>query len=190
VFIGSSNIGDGAGRQIWDMKYGNLRGDRRNVVKLNGTYMLPWKATTGAFWIFQSGQPYQLESVLPYRSLTGSGTDYTRYAEPAGTRRTPLHHQLDWNYTQNFPIGRGMNLQIAADVFNVYNKQTGYDYEDRVGTLGFTTRTDVPTVAIPASIPQSVRDNLKLDPNARINAPYATSFYAPRRFQLSARLQF
>ena len=29
IFIGSSNIGDGAGRQLWNMKYGNLRGDRR-----------------------------------------------------------------------------------------------------------------------------------------------------------------
>ena len=34
IFIGSSNIGDGAGRQLWDFKYGDLRGDRRNVVKM------------------------------------------------------------------------------------------------------------------------------------------------------------
>ncbi len=190
VFIGSSNIGDGAGRQIWDMKYGNLRGDRRNVVKLSGTYALPWRATTGAFWVFQSGQPYQIESVLPYRALTGSTSDYTRYAEPAGSRMTPSHHQLDMNYTQNIPLKRGIKLQLVADIFNVYNKQTGYNYEDRVTTLGFTTDTTVPTIPIPASIPQSVRDNLKLDPNARVNAPYATSFYAPRRFQLAARVQF
>src|SRR5204863_1472778 len=74
IFIGSSNIGDGAGRQLWDNKYGDLRGDRRNNLKLNSTYTLPWHATTGAFFSYQSGQPYQLESVLPYRALTGSAS--------------------------------------------------------------------------------------------------------------------
>ena len=48
IFIGSSNIGDGPGRQLWNFKYGNLRGDRRNQVKLNATYNLPWRATVGA----------------------------------------------------------------------------------------------------------------------------------------------
>jgi hypothetical protein len=190
IFIGSSNIGDGPGRQLWDFKYGNLRGDRRNLVKVNGTYALPWRATTGAFVYYQSGQPYQLESVLPYRAFTTSSSETNRYAEPAGSRRSPAHHQLDWNYTQNFPMTRGINLQLVADVFNVFDKQTPYDYETRVQTLGFTTRTDVPTVPIPASIPQSVLTALKVDPNARVNAPYPNTHYAPRRIQLTARIQF
>ncbi|HYU26295.1 MAG TPA: carboxypeptidase-like regulatory domain-containing protein, partial [Thermoanaerobaculia bacterium] len=190
IFIGSSNIGDGAGRQLWDFKYGDLRGDRRHLLKLNGTYTLPWHATTGAFWYYQSGQPYQLESVLPYRALTGSTSDTNRYAEPAGSRLSPSHHQLDLNYTQSFPLTHNVNLQLVADVFNIFDKQTGYNFETRVGTLGFTTRTDVPTVPIPDSIPQSVRDTLKLDPAARVNAPYPNSYYPPRRYQLSARIQF
>src|SRR5262249_7248474 len=33
TFIGSSNIGDGAGRQLWNFKYGTLRGDRPYLVK-------------------------------------------------------------------------------------------------------------------------------------------------------------
>jgi hypothetical protein len=190
IFIGSSNIGDGAGRQIWDHRYGNLRGDRRNVLKLDGTYAMPWNATAGAFWVYQSGQPYQLESVLPYRALTGSTSDTARYAEPAGIRKSPAHHNLDLKYTQTIPLRHGVNLQLIGDIFNVYNKQTGYNYETRITTLGFTTRTDVPTVEIPATISQSVRDSLKLDPAARINAPYPNSYYAPRRFQLAARINF
>jgi hypothetical protein len=188
-FIGSSNIADGAGRQLWDFKYGDLRGDRRNLVKLYGTYFLPWKATTGAFLLYQSGQPYQLESVLPYRPLTGSVVDTNRYAEPAGTRKTPSHHQFDLNYTQNIPIPRGVNLQIAVDVFNVLNKQTGSDYEERIGTLGLTTRTDIATIERPASIPASVLPR-GTDPNARVIAPFPNRFYAPRRFQVAARVQF
>lgn len=190
IFIGSSNIGDGAGRQLWDMKYGNLRGDRRNVVKVRATYLLPWHATAGAFGVYQSGQPYQLESVLPYRPLTGSTSDVNRYAEPAGSRTSPSYYDVDLNYTQNFPLTRGMNLQFALDVFNLTDNQEGYNYETRIGVLGFTTRTDIKTVAIPSSIPQSVLTNLKVDPNARIRAPYPNSFYAPRRYQVAVRLQF
>jgi Carboxypeptidase regulatory-like domain len=199
VFIGSSNLGDGPGRQLWDMKYGDLRGDRRNLVKLNGTYTLPWHATTGLFWFYQSGQPYNLESVLPYRSLTGSTSDFIRNAEPAGSRRTPGHHQLDLNYTQSIPLTRGINLQLVANVFNVFDKQTGYNFEDRIGTLGFinvTQRPDVAVVAIPDSIPDSVLKPI-LSPNAPFNradwavaAPHASTNYNPRSFQLAARIQF
>ncbi|HMJ84392.1 MAG TPA: hypothetical protein VK504_14530, partial [Vicinamibacterales bacterium] len=207
IFIGSSNIGDAAGRQLWDNKYGDLRGDRRHNLKLNGTYRLPWNATTGAFALYQSGQPYQLESVLPYRQFTTSASDTNRYAEPAGRRRTPSHHQLDWNYTQNFRLPRGMNLQFAADIFNVLDKQTGYNFETRIGTgtaaslnaLGFVNiaqNPDTPTVPIPVTISDAVLKPL-LSPNATFNrsdwavrAPFARSFYAPRRFQITARVQF
>jgi hypothetical protein len=190
IFIGSSNIGDGPGRQLWNFKYGDLRGDRRHQLKMRGVYRLPWMATAGAFGVYQSGQPYQLESVLPYRPLTGSTSDTNRYAEPAGTRRSPDSYTLDMNYTQNLPLVRGINLQLALDVFNVTDNQVGYNYETRIGVLGFTTRTDVPTVAIPSSIPLSVLQQQKIDPNARVNAPYAKSFYAPRRYQIAARIQF
>ena len=175
---------------MWDFKYGDLRGDRRNVFKINGAYDLPWRANVGAFALYQSGQPYQLESVLPYRPLTGSTSDTARYAEPAGRRRSPAHHQLDLKYTQNVFTFRGANLQLIADLFNVYDKQTGYNYETRIGQLGFTTSTSEPTVEIPSSIPASVLAGLNLAPGSRVRAPYATSFYAPRRFQIMARVQF
>jgi len=209
VFIGSSNIGDGPGRQLWNLKYGDLRGDRRHNLKLNGTYQLPWQATTGAFFLYQSGQPHQLESVLAYQQCKTSESDTNRYAEPAGARVSPSHHQTDWNYTQNFPLPRGINLQFAADVFNVFNRQTGYNYETRIGTsavgsrsaLGFVNiRTDTTTATVP--IPVSITDDQVAKivmPNNiagfnradwAVRAPFAQSNYAPRRFQITARIQF
>jgi hypothetical protein len=207
IFIGSSNMGDGAGRQIWDFKYGDLRGDRRNVFKINTGYDLPWRATVGAFGVYQSGQPYQLESVLPYRPLTGSTSDTNRYAEPAGRRRSPAHHQLDLKYTQNVFSWRRATLQVIADVFNVYDKQTGYNYETRVGTLTIRQVAGTPvsgslytgeTVPIPTSIGDAaLRTQLGIAPTASFDrnnyaivAPYAQSFYAPRRYQIMARVQF
>ncbi|HSY49158.1 MAG TPA: carboxypeptidase regulatory-like domain-containing protein [Thermoanaerobaculia bacterium] len=196
IFIGSSNIGDGAGRQLWNFKYGDLRGDRRNVLKGHATYLLPWNGSLGAFAVYQSGQPYQLESVLPYRPLTGSTSDTARYAEPAGSRRSPGYYDADLNYTQNFPMRRGVNLQLALDVFNVTNNQEGYNYETRIGVLGFTNDPTVKQVPIPDSISDATLKAL-LSPNAPfvrsawgVKAPYANSFYAPRRYQIAVRAQF
>jgi hypothetical protein len=191
TFIGSSFIADGAGRQLWNNKYGDLRGDRRNVVKVNGVHSFPWKATMGGFFVFQTGQPYQLESYLPYSALTANTSDTNRYAEPAGRRRTPSHHQLDLNYTQNIGLIRGINLQLALDVFNVYNKQTPYNFETRVGSLGGTC------------VPTSVDANTKTPCPAGYfatglggnlayigKAPFPKTTYDPRRYQIAARVQF
>jgi hypothetical protein len=189
TFIGSSFIGDGAGRQIWDNKYGDLRGDRRNVLKLTATQNLSWHATAGAFWYYQSGQPWQLESYIPYSSLTTSTSDSARYAEPAGRRRTPAHHQLDLNYTQNIALIRGFNLQLALDVFNLYDKQTPYNMEGRVGQLG-TCRLPEETNTLPVCLPGYFDTGIGGLLAHLKKAPFAKSSYDPRRFQIAARVQF
>ncbi len=128
IFIGSSNIADGAGRQLWDMKDGDLRGDRRHMLKVYGFYALEWNATVGAFAIAQSGQPWEAWNYRVYVPLVGTSTsDTNRYAEPAGSRRTDPHWQLDLNYTQNFQLSERLTLQLAGDLFNVFDNQTGYN---------------------------------------------------------------
>jgi len=181
LFIGSSNIADAAGRNVWDNKYGDLRGDRRNIVKLYGAYTLPWQATTGAFFLYQSGQPYQIESFLPYNTITTSSSDTARYAEPAGRRRTPSYNQLDWNYTQGFALPRGLNLQLVLDWFNVMNHQTGYNFESRVGTIG---------TCDPSKSTSCFYTGLTGPVAYLAHAPSPNTFYAPRRFQIAARLMF
>lgn len=135
TFIGSSFIADGAGAQIWDNKYGDLRGDRRHILKLYGAYSMPWNATVGAYGLYQSGQPWEIWSYEPYQQLPGfSGlNDINRYAEPAGRRRTPAHYQVDLNYTQTVPI-KGFNLQFQLDAFNIFDRQTGYNVDPRIHT--------------------------------------------------------
>ena len=160
TFIGSSNIGDGPGRQLWDNKYGDLRGDRRHLLKLYGTYNLPWNGVIGAFGIYQSGQPWEAWNYEIYRTLPGFGTstsDTARYAEPAGSRRSPAHYQVDMTYTQNVPIFRGYNIQFQLDAFNLLDKQTGYDFQPSVHSAQFGQ---------------------------------ARQFFDPRRFQLAVRFEF
>ena len=139
IFMGSSNIGDGAGRQLWDFKDGTLRGDRPAALKLYGYYSLDWNATVGAFFIVQSGQPWESWSYEPYIALTTSTSDTNRYAETAGSRRTPTHNQVDINYTQNFRFSGRYNIQIAMDVFNLFDTQTGYNFQPSVHSATFNT---------------------------------------------------
>jgi hypothetical protein len=132
IFIGSSNIADGAGRQLWDYKYGDLRGDRRHQFKVYGSYILPWKSSMGAYAIYQSGQPWEYHSYEPYIAQTTSTSDTNRYAEPAGSRVTDDHYQLDLNYTHAFPIGDTFRIEARIDVFNIFDNQTGYNIQDSV----------------------------------------------------------
>jgi hypothetical protein len=129
IFIGSSFIADGAGRQLWDFRDGRLRGDRPHLLKLYGYYALDWNATVGSYIIAQSGQPWEAWSFEPYRAFTSNTSDTSRYAEDAGSRRAPTHFQIDLNYTQNFRLRDRYTIQATADLFNVFDKQTGYNFQ-------------------------------------------------------------
>lgn len=137
-FVGSSFIADGAGTNIWDNKYGDLKGDRRHILKVNAIRDLPWNANMGVVAIYQSGEPWEAWSYEPYQSLPGfSGlNDTNRYSEPAGTRRSPSHYQLDFQYAQRFSIG-DYGLQIVGDFYNLLDRQTGYNFNPQVHTATF-----------------------------------------------------
>ncbi|MGB5346651.1 MAG: hypothetical protein WBN23_10850, partial [Woeseia sp.] len=142
IFIGSSNIADGAGRQLWNLKYGNLGGDRRHVLKAYGYYQFPWNGRAGAYAVFQSGEPWETWDRFVYASQTSSSSDTIKYAEPAGSRTTSSHWQLDLNYTHNFEFGVGHNLQLRADIFNLFDKQTGYNIDRDVNNAGYGQPND------------------------------------------------
>ncbi len=36
---------------------------------------------------------------------------------------------MDLKYIQNFRLGGSLNLQLDADLFNVFDKQTGYNFQ-------------------------------------------------------------
>ncbi|MEM1201717.1 MAG: TonB-dependent receptor [Acidobacteriota bacterium] len=137
AFIGSSFIADGAGRQLWNFREGNLRGDRRHQVKLYGYYNFDWDGTLGVYAIHQSGQPWEAWDVEIYRQFTSSTSDTSRFAEPAGSRTTDSHSQIDVSYTQNFTLGGRYNLQLVADVFNLLDEQTGYNIQNKRNSADF-----------------------------------------------------
>jgi hypothetical protein len=134
-YIGSSSIADYIGRQLWDNKDGTLRGDRPHLFKIYGFWELPWNAVTGFYGIYQSGQPWETWD----GSVYGQGSDTIRFAEPAGSRRSSSHYQLDLNYTQNFYFGANDRyaFQLRADIYNVLDKQTGYNIDPYIDNAGY-----------------------------------------------------
>ena len=133
LFIGSSNLADGRGRQLWDLKEGNLKGDRRHMFKLWGYYHLPWTARAGAFLMYQSGEPWETWDGSYY----GYSSSTIRYSETAGTHNGPSHWQLDLNYTHDFAIGDSHGIQLRADLYNVFDEQTGYNFDPYVSNSGY-----------------------------------------------------
>jgi hypothetical protein len=138
IFIGSSNIADGAGRQLWDNKEGDLHGDRPHLFKLFAVRSLSWNASAGFFFVFQSGQPWESTNYEIYRPLTGTSTsDTNRYGERAGSRRTDSHYQLDFKYTQDIKLTERLKVQLVGNLFNVFDKQTGYNFQPSVHSSAF-----------------------------------------------------
>ncbi len=136
-FIGSSGIADGVGRQLWDNRDGDLMGDIRHKIKIFGFYNLPWNGQIGAYTIYQSGQPWEIWDPAPYIQFGGSSSSWQRFGEPAGSRRTEGHFQLDLNYTQTVEILDRYAVEFRADLFNVFNSQTGYNIQPRIDRAGF-----------------------------------------------------
>ena len=127
LFIGSSNLADGYGRQLWDLKDGVLRGDRPHLLKAFGSYDLPRRGgSLGAFLFYQSGQPWEAWDATAY-GLPSYFSSTIRYAEKAGSRRSPSHWQLDLRYTQRLPLRLGIEAEVRADLFNVFDRKTGYN---------------------------------------------------------------
>ena len=137
LFIGSSNLADGRGRQLWNFKDGTLRGDKPHLFKVYGYYELSWNAIVGAYALYQSGQPWETWDGTPY----GYSNSTIRYIEKAGSRRSSSHYQLDLNYTQNFYFGSNDRyaVQLRADIFNVFDNQTGYNIDPYLDNAGYGT---------------------------------------------------
>jgi hypothetical protein len=117
------------------------------MFKLYGYHTVPWvdsvkglgAATAGAYFIAQSGQPWEQWNIDPYRTLTTSTNETSRFAEPAGTHRTDGHYQVDLNYTQNFELGGRYTAQLALDLYNVTNNQTGYNIQNQFHSANYGT---------------------------------------------------
>ncbi len=139
LFIGSSNLADGKGRQLWDGKNGKLSGNKPHVFKAFGYYELDWGSRVGAYFLFQEGDVWEAWDGQAY----GYSSSTIRYAEHAGSRRETSHWQLDLNYTHEFNVFSDQVVTVRADLFNLFDNQTGYNYDPYVSSDTFGKPRDL-----------------------------------------------
>ncbi len=103
-------------------RYGRLNFDRRLVIKLQGSVLMPWEVMMSAFYLYSSGEPWTrtLEIQLPYdSSFEYPGTLVTVNGDPAGSYRKRSRNNLDIRVEKSFKVGKFGRLWIFLDVLNV-----------------------------------------------------------------------
>jgi hypothetical protein len=174
TFNTSSVLEDGPGFYTSEPnRYGRLSADRPIIAKLMGSYDFPFGVTLGGLLRVQSGTPWQ-----PLGADPNSSSGYGRYLLPAGTYRLPTWTTFDLLGAYTFKPTSSLGIRLEARVTNVFNTQTVLSV-DQVEYL------DPYVNGTPYSVP-GPQGTSKPNPNYG----NASSWAAPRRFVLTARLDF
>jgi len=107
--------------------------DQRHVVKFNAATITPWGFRLGGTAQWQSGLPWSIlaqtfafDAVPPaYESLGSYTPARPRLQYPTQQRndqRNDSYWLFDLKATKEMNLGRGTNLQISAEVFNLLNE--------------------------------------------------------------------
>src|SRR5262249_50399866 len=109
---------------------GLLNGDRKYIVKIQGTYQLPWNLKMSGNYQWLTGRPYA--SQVPVENadqtpLLNQGIPVIFTETRDGSRRTSNVSLLDLRVEKAIPVNNRWNIGISADIFNIFNSDAFYD---------------------------------------------------------------
>lgn len=123
-----------------DDEKGYVGFDQRHVVKLNAAVITKANIRLGTTISWQSGLPYSLQAQQrSYNTLAfelgeiGSPDPSTRIAYPTRQRndqRNPGYWNVDVRIAKEFKVGRRLNIQLGADIFNLLDDDTYIIYNE------------------------------------------------------------
>jgi hypothetical protein len=130
----------GDDRSLLDDEAGFQSYDQRHVVKVNATTITPWGFRLGGAVTWQSGLPYSLliqklafDSIPPqYQTLGAGNPARVRQQYETGQRndqRNDSYWNFDLKFTKEMNLGRGLNMQISLELFNMLNDGTYLVYD-------------------------------------------------------------
>jgi hypothetical protein len=139
----------------------NSRGEtanRRQLLKLTGSYMLPYQILFGANFRWQSGLPFTRTFTVNSCSATVTtncltpppgSNNTTINAEPRGSRELPALATVDVRAGRFFRFG-GSRIELSMDVYNLTNANTTYDVRTGSGLTSIRVNGDpaAPTTQI------------------------------------------
>jgi len=108
---------------------GALIFDRRLSLKVSGIYEFPLGILASANLIFQQGRP-RIHFVRVYDLDQRPGSYYAIIAEPKGTERFPDQLMFDLRIQKSFNLYKTLQLQLFADIFNLFNNDAYYAYRN------------------------------------------------------------
>jgi hypothetical protein len=122
----SQQMGD---PNYWINARGNATFDPTHMLKIGGTYVLPFdinfsvafRAITGSAW----AQRFRTKSLNQGR--------VTFFTEPRGANHYDMQKVLDLRLEKVFTLAQKYRLGLMIDVFNVFNADTIQDWGTRVG---------------------------------------------------------
>jgi len=141
----------GDDRTIVNDEFGYLSYDRRHSLKVNATTIVPWAGgfRFGAAIQWQSGLPYSvlerrfIIDTIPPDYLTGSPTARSRMRYITGQRndrRNESYWNFDVHMAKELNLSGGVNMQLTADIFNLFNDDALRIYNQTNGFNGYVRR--------------------------------------------------
>ncbi|MCX6572076.1 MAG: TonB-dependent receptor [Candidatus Aminicenantes bacterium] len=125
----------------WINAKGNLTYDPTHMIKLQGTYVLPFDISlTGYFWGI-TGESWTTR----FRTSSFNQGRITFFTEPRGSNHYPMEKILNLRLEKIFTLADKYRLGLMVDVFNVFNANTINSWGTRIGydwTPGDYTSTD------------------------------------------------
>jgi len=103
--------------------------DRTHVLKLTGSYLLPWDISLASNFRTQTGVPiarFATFSGLPQGNVTVN-------AEPRGSERLDYLTTLDLRASKSFQVSGNKSLEAMVDVYNVSNANTTWEVRTLTG---------------------------------------------------------
>ncbi len=108
---------------------GHLTNDPTHMIKVQGTYVLPFDISFNAYYRGITGNAWTT------RIRTGRYNQgrITFLAEPRGANHYPMQHILDLRLEKIFTLAGKYRLGLLVDVFNVFNADTITSWGTRIG---------------------------------------------------------
>jgi hypothetical protein len=114
----------------WIFAQGHLTNDPTNMIKLQGSYLIPWvDVSFNAYFRAITGDAWTTQFLT---DLLNQGR-VTFFTEPRGTNHYAMQTTLDIRLEKIFTLAKKYRLGLILDVFNVFNANTITSWGTRIG---------------------------------------------------------
>jgi hypothetical protein len=115
--------------------YGYLPNDPTHVIKVYGTFELPWGFSLSPQFMYETGYNW-----TRYITAAASGRPDV-FLESRGSNRLPAIIDLGLRLEKNFNLSQRYRLGLIADIFNTFNRGMELQIDSRVDSQNFGKAT-------------------------------------------------